>query len=121
MLSFRQKILLAYLGVFLVFLTLLFPFASRSATQITVRAMENRANNLIQKISLAPDEVTTRRQGVVRDFIKFVPHFPAWVPRLGGKEIWPWVFNVADAALVCGVCILLIHTWWDRKPAPSVA
>ena len=63
------------------------------------------------------DEVTIRRQGVVRDFIKFVPRFPSWTPRLGGMEIWPWVFNIADAALVCGVGILLIHTWWDRKPA----
>lgn len=69
--------------------------------------------------SFLPEEVTVRRQGVVRDFIKFVPHFPSWVPRLGGKEIWPWVFNIADAALVCGVGLLLIHTWWDRKPAQS--
>ena len=29
--------------------------------------------------------------------------FPSWVPRVGGKDIWPWVFNIADSALVCGV------------------
>ncbi len=64
-------------------------------------------------------EVTTARQGVVRDFIKFVWKFPAWFPKLGGREVWPWVFNVADSALVCGVGILLLHVWLDRKPRAS--
>jgi hypothetical protein len=65
------------------------------------------------------DEVTVRRQGVVRDFIKFVPDLPAWVPGLGGREAWPWVFNVADAALVCGVVILLLHSLLDRRSGPD--
>lgn len=60
-------------------------------------------------------EVMTVRQGVVRDFIKFVWKFPAWVPRVGGRDVWPWVFNVADAALVVGVGILLLHVLFDRK------
>lgn len=60
-------------------------------------------------------DVTVRRQGVVRDFIKFVPRFPDWTPKLAGRDIWPWIFNVADAALVCGVGVLLIHTWLDRR------
>lgn len=62
------------------------------------------------------DKITIRRQGVVRDFIKFVPRFPASFPKVGGNEMWPWVFNVADAALVCGVSVLLLNTWWVRKP-----
>lgn len=62
------------------------------------------------------DRVTIRRQGVVRDFIKFVPRFPASFPKVGGKETWPWVFNIADAALVCGVGVLLLNTWWVGKP-----
>lgn len=60
--------------------------------------------------------VTVHRQGVVRDFIKFVPRFPASVPKVAGRDIWPWVFNVADSALVCGVCLLLISSWVDRDP-----
>ncbi|MGB2985859.1 MAG: signal peptidase II [Phycisphaerae bacterium] len=60
--------------------------------------------------------VTVRQQGVVRDFIKFVPKFPARVPKLAGQDTWPWVFNVADAALVCGVAVLLLHTLFDRRP-----
>jgi len=62
--------------------------------------------------------VSVQRQGVVRDFIKFVPRFPSWVPRMGGRDIWPWVFNVADSALVCGVAILVLHTWLDRRFHP---
>ncbi|MEK6674098.1 MAG: signal peptidase II [Planctomycetota bacterium] len=60
-------------------------------------------------------QVQIRRQGVVRDFLKFVPEFPTWVPRLGGLDIWPWIFNVADAALVCGVFLLLGGSWLERK------
>ncbi len=65
--------------------------------------------------------VKIRSQGVVRDFIKFVPHFPKWVPLVGGKEVWPWVFNVADASLVCGVGLLLITVWLTPKQEPRRA
>ena len=65
------------------------------------------------------DEVATVQQGVVRDFIKFVWKFPAWVPRLAGRDVWPWVFNVADAALVCGVGILLFHVLFDPRRGPT--
>ncbi len=64
-------------------------------------------------------------KGVVRDFVRFVPSFPSWVPKLGGRDVWPWVFNIADAALVCGVGLLLIQIWFDRRarrgaaPAPA--
>ena len=51
-----------------------------------------------------PDEV-----GFVRDFIKIPTRW------FGGREIWPWVFNVADMLLVGGVAILAIHLWRDRK------
>ena len=60
------------------------------------------------------DAVSIRHQGVVRDFIKFLPKFPAWVPKFAGADIWPWVFNVAHSALVCGVILLLISPWFDR-------
>ncbi len=39
--------------------------------------------------------------GTVRDFI----HLAISV---GGIRLWPWVFNIADVALVIGVCGLLI-------------
>jgi lipoprotein signal peptidase len=44
--------------------------------------------------------------GVVRDFIKIAP--------VAGREVWPWVFNVADALLVAGVGMLLVGLRLDR-------
>ena len=70
--------------------------------------------------SFREENVLLVRQGVVRDFIKFEPVFPKWVPRLGGSDVWPWVFNIADSALVCGVIILLLTSGLDRhKPTPA--
>ena len=46
--------------------------------------------------------------GVVRDFLKFKP-------QIAGRDVWPWVFNVADSLLVVGVSILMICFWRDRK------
>jgi lipoprotein signal peptidase len=72
--------------------------------------------------SFVRSEVSLRRQGVVRDFLKFVPKFPDWVPKLARRDVWPWIFNVADAALVCGVGVLLLGTGARSKGAvPSAA
>lgn len=60
-------------------------------------------------------DVTIRRQGVVRDFLKFLPRFPKWVPKLGGRDVWPWIFNVADAALVVGVAALLLMNLREHR------
>jgi signal peptidase II len=46
--------------------------------------------------------------GEVRDFIKIELH-------IGDFEIWPWIFNVADMLLVCGVSILMLNIWFGRK------
>jgi lipoprotein signal peptidase len=53
-------------------------------------------------------EARSGPQPVVRDFIKINA-------RIGKIEIYPWIFNVADALLVVGVAILLMHFWVDRK------
>lgn len=55
-------------------------------------------------------------QPVVRDFIKFEV-------KIAGREIYPWIFNVADALLVVGVCTLLINFWREKKhhPRPKTA
>ena len=67
--------------------------------------------------TIAKSRVTAvRRQGVVRDFMKFVPKFPDWVPKVGGRDVWPWVFNVADVALVVGVMLLLLQSRTHRSP-----
>ena len=46
--------------------------------------------------------------GEVRDFIKIELH-------IGDFELWPWIFNVADMLLVCGVAILMLNIWFSRK------
>lgn len=52
--------------------------------------------------------------GHVRDFIKIPTTFY-------GRELWPWVFNVADMLLVGGVSILAIGIWRERAPEPGPA
>lgn len=51
-----------------------------------------------------PDEV-----GFVRDFIKIPTKL--W----GDRDLWPWVFNVADMLLVGGVSILAVHLLRERR------
>ena len=69
------------------------------------------------RIALEPED-TPPDVGFVRDFIKIPTTTPnwEWLPeRIRAKELWPWVFNVADMLLVGGVAILAIHLWRDRK------
>ncbi|PJD96121.1 MAG: histidine kinase [Parachlamydia sp.] len=62
MFSFRQKILIAYVIVFLAFVFLLYPFASSTVKRIVIKAMEDRATELITRIQSAPDnEAMIRR------------------------------------------------------------
>ncbi|MBL0922731.1 MAG: signal peptidase II, partial [Phycisphaerales bacterium] len=55
--------------------------------------------------------------GCVRDFLHPLPTL-FWP---GGKPVWPYVSNVADALLLVGVCVLMVHLWRmdapERKPA----
>ena len=53
MFSFRQKIILSYLLLFLVFFTLLIPFATDTVKRISFQSMETRANGLITKLQQA--------------------------------------------------------------------
>lgn len=57
--------------------------------------------------------------GFVRDFIKIPTKL--W----GERDLWPWVFNVADMLLVGGVIILALYLLYDgrqqRKASPSVS
>jgi len=55
--TFRQKIILTYIVVFLLFLSLMIPFATRSAKALMYGVMEERANELIEAIRGAQNEV----------------------------------------------------------------
>ncbi|MBA3816600.1 MAG: PAS domain-containing protein [Parachlamydiaceae bacterium] len=62
MFSFRQKIFISYIAVFLVFIALIFPFATYMVRKIATKAMEDRAKELIAKIESAPnDDALIRR------------------------------------------------------------
>jgi lipoprotein signal peptidase len=49
------------------------------------------------------------RQPVVRDFIKIDV-------QIGSRPLWKWIFNIADAALVIGVILLLLLSLRHRRP-----
>ena len=52
---------------------------------------------------------TTFMQGKVVDMFYFpLFYMPNWVPVLGGNNFFPYIFNVADAAITIGVFIILI-------------
>lgn len=62
MFSFRQKIFISYIIVFIVFIALIFPFATYTVRKIATKAMEDRAKELIAKIESAPnDDALIRR------------------------------------------------------------
>lgn len=76
-------------------------------------------------IPLAEGQPPPRPRGYVRDFIKIPTTLPRWnwiTPKWRGRELWPWVFNVADMLLVGGVAVLSLQLLRQReraKPATS--
>lgn len=54
--SLRQKILLSFVAIFLLFMGVMFPFASHSVKRIVTRSICERASELILKIKNAPDD-----------------------------------------------------------------
>jgi signal peptidase II len=47
--------------------------------------------------------------GNVVDMFKFQANWPKWLPFLGGKEVFPAIWNVADAAITSGVLLIFIR------------
>jgi signal peptidase II len=51
--------------------------------------------------------------GYVRDFIQFALH-------VGGRALWPYIFNMADVYLVVGVGVLVFaYVFGGRRQAPA--
>lgn len=55
MFSFRQKILVAYVVIFLLFAIGMYPFANRAVKKLAIKAMRDRTIELIDKIESAPN------------------------------------------------------------------
>ncbi len=65
-------------------------------------------------------EIETRHKGFllgnVVDMFKFQVNWPEWMPWLGGKEVFPAIWNVADASITSGVILVFIR---QRKYFPK--
>lgn len=53
--------------------------------------------------------------GCVRDFIHPLPGLAFPKSMLGGREVWPYVSNVADLWLLIGIGILIVRSWRTAK------
>ena len=47
--------------------------------------------------------------GNVVDMFKFQAYWPEWVPYLGQKEVFPFIWNLADATITLGVVMVFIR------------
>ncbi len=47
--------------------------------------------------------------GNVVDMFEFHAYWPDWIPWLGGKEIFPAVWNIADASITMGVIMVFVR------------
>jgi lipoprotein signal peptidase len=81
--------------------------------QIVLREYPPRAGDAPRVLSAAEAARIPKAVGHVRDFLKFSARV------FCDREVWPWVFNVADMLLVGGVGILAVHLWRDRGAARS--
>ena len=84
------------------------------AERISVKEYPPAPDERLYTLSGDDRAAAERPAGYVRDFIKINTTFR-------GKQLWPWVFNVADMLLVVGVSILAIHLWTDRRQPDHAA
>ena len=47
--------------------------------------------------------------GNVVDMFKFQAEWPSWVPWLGGKEVFPAIWNLADASITLGIIMVFLR------------
>jgi len=59
--------------------------------------------------------------GNVVDMFKFHGYWPDWMPLVGGNEIFPAIWNVADGAISVGVLLVFFNQkTFFPKPQPAV-
>jgi lipoprotein signal peptidase len=75
---------------------------------VTLREYPPRADDPGRPL---PSEMAAQldESGFVRDFIKIPTKL------YGNRDLWPWVFNVADSLLVVGVGVLALRLWRERE------
>ena len=60
--------------------------------------------------------------GNVVDMFQFNATWPSWVPWLGKSQIFPAIWNFADACITCGVGIIIVRnkTYFPKEKKTSV-
>lgn len=58
-------------------------------------------------------EIEVRNKGFlfanVVDMFKFEAHWPQWLPLIGGKEVFPAIWNLADFSITTGIIMILFR------------
>lgn len=58
-------------------------------------------------------QIETRHTGFllgnVVDMFKFNAFWPDWMPWLAGREVFPAIWNIADASITCGVLLVIFR------------
>lgn len=87
-------------------------FAVAASVAFILILIKNRGKSRVFRISLAlfvagamGNCIDRMILGYVRDFIEFV-YFGGTI---GGRTTWAYVFNIADVALVTGVCLIIFY------------
>ena len=59
--------------------------------------------------------------GNVVDMFKFQANWPTWIPGIGGHEVFPAIWNLADASISVGVILIFIRqkTYFNESKAQS--
>jgi len=72
--------------------------------------------------TFTPDGYAPFFMGNVVDMLHFTLHWPSWMPfNLSNSEVFPPIFNIADAAISIGVIWILIRqkTFFNSLPSKS--
>lgn len=87
-------------------------FAVAASVAFILVLIRNKGKSRVLRISLAlfvagamGNCIDRMILGYVRDFIEFV-YFGGTI---GGRTTWAYVFNIADVALVTGVCLIILY------------
>ncbi|MEI8115959.1 MAG: signal peptidase II [Flavobacteriia bacterium] len=61
--------------------------------------------------------------GSVVDMFQFNVNWPKWVPRVGGEQVFPAIWNIADASISTGVILILVRqkAFFPKKKESKVS
>ena len=59
--------------------------------------------------------------GNVVDMFKFQAHWPQWIPWIGGAEVFPAIWNLADFSISSGIILIFIRQkkYFPKEPKVS--